>query len=316
LIKNLGLKVGFLVVLIAGVSVVFLIYVLFTHGVFDQSRNFILVSSNAEGISVGMPITFSGFPIGKVNSIRLEKNGEAQIEIRIPEKNRGWLREGSQFILERPIVGASKIKVLTSNFETPVLQERSKQNLIIGDASAEIPEIIDRAKRILIQIEALVNKESSLSRSLLKMETLFGKMIGEYGILEGILGSRKRAKQITDSLEHLNSIFESIDEVTEKGKVLLEKTEIQVFGKDGIISQVDRSIYDIQGLLQALRGILNKTDSVLDDAKSIGSNLKESTKDVDLLRKEIETNLRQIEHLIKEIREYLPVSESPEIRLP
>ncbi|MEW5908769.1 MAG: MlaD family protein [Thermodesulfobacteriota bacterium] len=310
------MKVGLLLTLVAGITVAFLIYVLFTHGVFEQSGTVVLVSSDAEGINVGMPVTFSGFPVAKVSRIRLSENGEAHIEIRVPEKNGRWLREGSLFILEKPLVGAAKIKVFTGNFENPKLQEGSKQNLIIGDASAEIPDLIERVKRILVQIDTLVDKDSSFNQILLKIETLFGKMTGEYGILEGILGSRERARQVTASLEQLDSIFKSIEEMSGKGNLLLEKADTQVFGKEGILALADRSMGDIRDLLLDLRGILKKTEAVLDDAKGITSDFKKSTTDIDQLRTEIENNMRQIEHLIDDVKKYFPLSESPEIRLP
>jgi len=63
--KGLGVKVGMLIaatILIAGG---FVLYVLFARGVFEQTQRVILIADNAEGVRVGMNLTFAGFPIAR-----------------------------------------------------------------------------------------------------------------------------------------------------------------------------------------------------------------------------------------------------------
>ena len=57
LIKNLNLKVGLLLAGTALLAVAFLAYVLYARGVFEPTQGLTLVADNADGVSVGMPLT-------------------------------------------------------------------------------------------------------------------------------------------------------------------------------------------------------------------------------------------------------------------
>src|SRR3990170_2791854 len=103
--KNLQFRVGLLLGLTIMVAAAFVIYALYARGVFEATQRLTLLSDNAEGVSIGMDLTFSGFPIGRVQRIALGEDGQARIEIDVPRKDARWLRNSSIFTLERGIVG-------------------------------------------------------------------------------------------------------------------------------------------------------------------------------------------------------------------
>ena len=82
--KNLQFRVGLLIGFALLLSVVFVGYVLYARGVFEATQRLTLISDNVEGVSVGMDMTFSGFPVGRVNRIDLGEDGRAHIEIVVP----------------------------------------------------------------------------------------------------------------------------------------------------------------------------------------------------------------------------------------
>src|ERR1043166_5553915 len=95
--KNLQFRVGLLLGLAIMVAAGFILYALYARGTFEATQRLTLVSDNAEGVSLGMDLTFSGFPIGRVVRISLADDGRARIELEVPQKDARWLRVTSIF---------------------------------------------------------------------------------------------------------------------------------------------------------------------------------------------------------------------------
>src|SRR5215469_9761989 len=89
-----------LMMLLVGGSV---LYVMYARGVFEPTQQLVLVADDSEGVKVGMDLTFSGFPIGRVRRIELDPDGNARIVIDVPQKDAHWLRQSSVFTLVRGI---------------------------------------------------------------------------------------------------------------------------------------------------------------------------------------------------------------------
>ena len=100
---NLGVKVGMLIAFTVMVIGGFIIYVLFARGVFEATQRLTLVTDNAEGVTLGMDLTFSGFPIGRVRRITLREDGKVRIDIDVPRKDAHWLRTSSLKDIENQV---------------------------------------------------------------------------------------------------------------------------------------------------------------------------------------------------------------------
>src|SRR6218665_3130511 len=55
------------------------LYLLYARGVFEPTQTVILPADDSEGVVVGLDMTFSGFPIGRVRRIELASAGHARI---------------------------------------------------------------------------------------------------------------------------------------------------------------------------------------------------------------------------------------------
>jgi hypothetical protein len=72
-------------------------YVMYARGVFEASQRLVLLADDAEGVTVGMDISFAGFPVGRVQRIELGPDGLARLLIDVPRKDAKWLRTSSVF---------------------------------------------------------------------------------------------------------------------------------------------------------------------------------------------------------------------------
>src|SRR4249919_1842883 len=96
-IQHLGFKAGLLLATLALLVLAAVLYLLHARGVFEATQRLLLVADNSEGVVVGMDLTFSGFPIGRVRSVDLGDDGKAHINVDVPTKDARWLKESSVF---------------------------------------------------------------------------------------------------------------------------------------------------------------------------------------------------------------------------
>ena len=160
-IKHLAVKVGTVLTLIPVIAIGLLLYALYARGMFDRTQALTLIAQDAEGVVVGMPIMFSGFPIGQVSSMALDESGRVRIEARIKVKDARWLRTSSAFSLEKQILGGAKIRALSAKMQDPELPAGSERLLIAKDAAQDIPQVIARANSILQSVDEIIRPDSS-----------------------------------------------------------------------------------------------------------------------------------------------------------
>src|SRR4030088_3359170 len=106
-------KAILLLVLMMALVCAFVLYVMYARGVFEPTQRLVLVADNSEGVIVGMDLTFSGFPVGRVQRIDLNKEGKARILIDVRLEDAHWLRSSSVFTMERGLVGDTRIRAFS-----------------------------------------------------------------------------------------------------------------------------------------------------------------------------------------------------------
>ncbi len=323
LVKNLELKIGLLLVFTLLLSGAFVLYSLYARGAFQITQMLYLTAHDAEGVTVGMPMTFSGFPIGEVKKMDLTEEGKVRIEIAVPRKDAKWLRQNSVFTLEKSLVGGAKIKAFTANLADKLLEDGAMRELITGDATQEIPVLIEKVKTILANVAAMTGNDAPINKTLGNVATVTGRMAGEYGVMEGVLGSPDKARQVVAALEKANGLLASLNGVSLKVDGILAKTDNQVFGPEGVMDQTRQSVAKVNAILGDVRESLKKADAILANAQTasadvtrITANVSAATTDMAQLRVEIDDSVRKVNHLINEINKKWPFARDVEIRTP
>ncbi|MBX9799082.1 MAG: MlaD family protein [Burkholderiaceae bacterium] len=292
----------FLVALIAG-SIAYLMY---ARGAFEATQELVLLADDSDGVSVGMDLTFSGFPVGRINRIELGKDGKARILVAIAKKDAHWLRSSSIFTMERGIVGSTRIRAFTGVPTDPPLDAGAERALLVGDVAAEIPLLVSAAKQLIDNVNNLTSAESALNASLTNLQGLTDKLNGKHGALGALVGSDKDAQKILQTLDRANDVLAKVDG-------LLVKTDKQVFGKDG---DSQATIVQLNAMLGEARNSLKKIDTVLADAQVISGNAKAASGDLGSLRADVDRSLRKVEQLVNEINRKWPFARDTELNLP
>jgi phospholipid/cholesterol/gamma-HCH transport system substrate-binding protein len=308
-VRNLALKARLLLaftVLLIGASVLYLLY---ARGAFEATQRLVLTTDNAEGVYVGMDLTFSGFPIGRVRQMELDAKGDARLLVDVASKDAHWLRTSSVFTLERGLVGAPALRAFTGVLTDPLLPDGAERKVLRGDASAEIPRVVTAAREMLENITQITAQDAALRNSLANVQAVTDKLKGPQGALGVLLGNDQDAKRLLATLDRTNALLARLESVA-------THADTQVFGPDGLVRDARGTVNQLNGLLADTRSSLKKLDAVLVEAQGIGSNVKTATEDLGALRGEVEANLRKIDALINEINRKWPFARDTEVKVP
>lgn len=301
-VPHVEAKAVILLVLMTLLVSAFLLYVMYARGVFENTQRLVLVSEDSEGVIPGMDMTFSGFPVGRVQRVELADDGKVRILIDVPQKDAKWLRETSVFTMERSMVGETRIKAFSGILTDPPLNDGAVRTVLRGDTTAEIPRLVASARALLENLDTMTRGDSDLNTSFANINAATGKLTGKYGLLGGALGSDDEARKLMQTLQRVDT--------------LLVKADQRVFGKQGLMDDSQAAIVQLNVVLKDASTTLKKVDAVLVEAQAIGANAKVATKDLGQLRAEVDASLRKVTRLVDEINRKWPFARDPELKLP
>ena len=290
------------------------LFLMYARGVFEPTQTLVLTADDSEGVVVGMDMTFSGFPIGRVRRIELANEGNARITIEVPSKDAHWLRSSSVFTLVRGIVGGTNIRAYSGILTDPPLENGAVRPVLRGDATAEIPQLMASARELLGNLNNLTAQDAALGSTLSNVQQLTERLNGPGGVLGALMGSESDAKKLVTTLDRTNTLLARL-------ATRATRADRQVFGADGnskdaLVPELRTAVGQVNDLLADTRTSLKKVDAVLVEAQAVGANAREATNDLGALRAEVESNLRKIDSLVTEINRKWPFARDREIKLP
>jgi phospholipid/cholesterol/gamma-HCH transport system substrate-binding protein len=230
-------KVGIFIVCTTVIILLALLYLAGKKGFFSTVHTFTLSSRTGEGFTVGMPVVFSGFDIGKVHALELNDKGIVLITIKIPEKHVKWIREDSSFVLYRPLIGTARINVTANNLESPPMpKDKIPEVAIVND----INDAIEKIQPLLETIERLSRKVDSMASK--TDEQVFGK--------EGTLPQvNKILKDVSGKLEKLNTTVDNLNKISKETAEGMQDLGALRADIDEVVKTVDNVSRDIDALL-------------------------------------------------------------------
>ena len=314
--KTLQFKVGLFAAVSLLLGAAFLAYLLYARGFFEETYHLRLAAGSADGVSPGVPVVFAGIEIGRVTTLGLNDNGGIIIHAEFLERNARWLKENSTFTLDKPLVGGAKIRVESPDLNAPALPDNSTMLLLTSDISKEIPGLVERVKAILANVEHLTREDGEINATLANVKTVTGRMTGDNGMLEGILGSREKAQAVNDALVKTRALVAKLDGLALKMDGMAGKADQWLFSKDGVADQASASLQQIRAILVDAQSSLEKADALMANAVEISADVKGGTKDIAKLRAEIDDAVRKANALVNEINKKWPFKRDPEVKLP
>jgi phospholipid/cholesterol/gamma-HCH transport system substrate-binding protein len=316
MIRKIELKVGLFIVVSTILILASVGYVAYKKDLFSKVYTYTLSSTTGENITEGMPILYWGFNIGHVSSMELTEKG-VLVQIKIPERNNRVIRSGSRFYLEKPLLGTSRIVVVTDDLKAPQLSATAIPEIIISNdinqSIKRVQELADKLDRIaanLITItDNLADPQGDMRRVMKNVEKMTSTFADKKSLIEMVDGDPNSAKSIREILETAKKIMADIDGIVKKVDSMAGKTDTTVFGQEGIVVQVRNILSDLQAKLK-------KMDAMLDNLNRTTGAAADATKDLTALRNNIDEMLISITTMVDDLDNIIPFKENPEVKLP
>lgn len=299
-----------LAALLLGASVLYLLY---ARGAFERTQALVLLADDSEGVRVGMDMTFSGFPIGRVRRIALAEDGSVRITVDVPLQDARWLRSSSVFVLMRSLVGGTSLRAYTGVLSDPPLPPDAERRVLLGDATAEIPDLVRNARELLAHLTALTAPESALAGTLAQTQRFAERMNAPAGALGAVVGDPAQAQRLVTGLE---ATLLRTERLMSRLDATLARADERVLGDAGLLSELQSGAAELRALLAEARGSVEKINGVIEQTRGIAGNVRSATVDLDRLRAEAETSLRRIDQLLADVNRRWPFQRETEIRLP
>ena len=306
-VAHLQFKAALLLALFALLVAGTVLYLMYARGVFESTQRLVLVAEDSEGVSVGMDMTFAGFPIGRVRRIELAADGNARIVIDVPRKDAHWLRTSSMFTLVRSLVGGATLRAYSGVPSDPPLPDGAERKVLIGDTAAEMPRLVASARELLQNLAQLSASDAALATSLANLQTMTERGKGPRGAL-GMLGSEADAQQVSAALARANALLARLDGMA-------AKADTQVLGPDGLVRQGRATVVQLGALLADARASLKQVDAVLAEAQAVATSARVATTDLGALRGEVDATVRKVEQLVDEVNRKWPFARDTELKL-
>lgn len=291
-------------------------YVLYARGAFEATQRLVLVADDSEGVVVGMDLTFSGFPIGRVRRIELDAKGNARILIDVPRRDAHWLRTTSVFTLVRGLVGNTNLRAYSGVLTDPLLPDNAERRVLAGDATAEIPKLMGAARELIQNLNSLAAPDAALAGSLANLQAATERLKGPRGAMGLLLGNEADAAKLQLTLDRANALLARMDTLARHVDTLAVKADSQVFGPQGLMPESRNAVLQLGALLGEARATLTRVDGVLAEAQAIATNTRSATTDLGALRAEVEASLRKVQQLVDEVNRKWPFARDTELRLP
>lgn len=315
--RKIEFAVGLFITVTAILILASIGYVAYIKGAFTKVYTYTLSSKAGESLTEGMPVVFRGFNIGRISSLELDAQGTVLIQIEIPEQHNRMIRADSKFVLEKPLIGSSRLLVMTENLNGPPLPPKSVPEITV---SSDINEIIKRAEPIVEKADMimanvakvtgnLADPQGDVNRILRDAETVTSRFAQKESILEMVVGDPKSMQSIHASLAKLKDITAHVDSILGNVNKIAGKADEQLYGRDGILPLV-------RDILRDLAAKLRKLDTALDNVNKISGETAEAAKDLKVLRAELDATVTSIGKLADEIDRKIPFKAEPEIKLP
>ncbi len=315
--QKLEFKVGLFITITTLLIMASIGYVFYKKGIFAPVHTYTLSSKTGESLTEGMPVVFGGIVIGRVNSTELDEQGTVIIRIKIPERYNRVIRADSKFVIEKPLLGASRIVVTTGNLQGPPLSPATVSEIT---ATSDINEIIQRARPIVDKADRIMESVAQITenladpngevRQILKdAETVTSRFSKKESILEMAVGDPESIRAIHATLRKLGDISVRADSILAKAETLTGKTGEEIYGPDGVLPL-------FRDILRDLLAKLAKLDVTLDNINRVSGEAADSTKDLKALRSEIDAVIIAIGDLVAEVDRKIPFKSKPEIKLP
>ena len=301
--SKMRLIVGFFVIIITVITSAFIYFLLEEKGAFNKHYSFHFQTDSASSFKVGMPLKYSGFEIGIIDSMQLNDDGTVRMNFSVNEKNRRWITEDSVLMIRKPLIGSAHIELYSAIDNELLAPGKSLVLLLsddINDMITKLQPAVDRIISIINNIDnitlAISKEDSDLMMMLRNANHFTAKLKNDDSLLTSITGSKTSTADFIHSLKSLDSMMQNIERITEHLDADIVKPS------SSAINELDAILKDVKMKLEKLDGTV----------ESLGAY----DEDLTVIKEQISTGIQKSNQIMDKVDALMQDNESDEVVLP
>ena len=278
-----------------------------SNNIFSSDRTFFAIYDDIEGVSVGTPVTVSGFNVGSIQDISFYQNTmDILVKFRVENKVKFSKNSVAQ-IYETGLIGGKALAILPNN--GPLAQSGDTLRSSIAPGLTEL--VNDKLSPLQEKIESTFVSADSLLKK-----------------INNVLDVNSQ-NQIKESFSQLSDLAINLKESAENLNSIINSNEIKI---NDIVSNVDNfssnfsslsnSFSDVEVIIGNLTKTSNNLNSIIDEISSgdgtfnqliyddsMIKSLNEASNNLNLLMEDLRLNPKRYVHFSlfgKKNKEYQP----------
>ncbi|SKA71795.1 MlaD family protein [Desulfobaculum bizertense] len=277
-------KVGLFVLITFGLLLSTLLWVAEKRGLFAETVTYYVLSSTGENVERGTPVRLSGFPIGQVSRVSLERSSTVEFEIKILEEHQEWMKKDAQIILvQGAFIGKTFLQLVPGSKAAQILPEGSEIQL---HKVGGFDEILQEARPVLENLKGIVAD----------IKTITAQVAADDGPYQNILHNISAMSDDMRSTDSLAGYLTASRRPAERMDSILAKM-------DALLSNTNARVSDLRPLQADLNGLIKETRLFMEELRVMQETLKPSVTDVAETAEEIRkasSNLVRLRHQAEE----------------
>ena len=265
-----------------------------SNNIFSSDRTFFAIYDDIEGVSVGTPVTVSGFNVGSIQDISFYQNTmDILVKFRVENKVKFSKNSDAQ-IYETGLIGGKALAILPNN--GPLAQSGDTLRSSIAPGLTEL--VNDKLSPLQEKIESTFVSADSLLKN-----------------INNVLDVNSQ-NQIKESFSQLSDLATNLKESAENLNSIINSNEIKI---NDIVSNVDNfssnfsslsnSFSDVEVIIGNLTKTSNNLNSIIDEISSgdgtfnqliyddsMIRSLNEASNNLNLLMEDLRLNPKRYVH--------------------
>jgi phospholipid/cholesterol/gamma-HCH transport system substrate-binding protein len=284
--KNLfGKTALFLLLAVIGVAVA-LLWTGIKKGAFTAKSPIYFVADSGQGLTEGMPVKYSGFKIGKLNTLTLDQQGRVKVEVSIDAKYLSLIRSDAVIsLIKEGVIGDGVLEFSRGTEEKPVLAAGGFVRFERANGLEQA--VIDVKNRIMPILDdlhqTLHDPQGDVRQTLKNLRELSSGMKGTREGVDHVLGSVDAnlnnevgplLRSLRQSATHAEALSAKLDHDL---PLMLKKVDDSMDNLQQTTSSVkdavQKSAPQVPGMLGEARETLGKTREMVGDTQEVIDSL-------------------------------------------
>ena len=265
-----------------------------SNNIFSSDRTFFAIYDDIEGVSVGTPVTVSGFNVGSIQDISFYQNTmDILVKFRVENKVKFSKNSVAQ-IYETGLIGGKALAILPNN--GPLAQSGDTLRSSIAPGLTEL--VNDKLSPLQEKIESTFVSADSLLKNINKVLDVNS----QNQIKESFSQLSDLAINLKESAENLNSIINS-------NEIKINDIVSNVDNFSSNFSSLSNSFSDVEVIIGNLTKTSNNLNSIIDEISSgdgtfnqliyddsMIKSLNEASNNLNLLMEDLRLNPKRYVH--------------------